>query len=117
MLPRFRPAIRLLFNDKGARKVAHEQTRKPLPDLDKILQDRRYLRHNHLRNFWLRSVRGFSGAERRQISPFPVGFYRRPYDTLALPREYLINLYFSYCILCLQCFDAVGWAAGRACGL
>jgi len=59
----------------------------------------------------------FSGAERRQISPFPVGFYRLPYDTLALPREYVISLYFSYCILCLQCFDAVGWAAGRASGL
>jgi len=29
------------------------------------------------------------------------------------------NAYFTQCIiyLCLQCFDAVGWAAGRASGL
>ena len=43
-----------------------------------------------------------------QISPSPIDFHRRPYNTLALPCERVI---------CLQCFDAVGWAAGRAPGL
>ena len=29
----------------------------------------------------------------------------------------LCNLLCDFVLLCLQCFDAVGWAAGRASGL
>jgi len=34
-----------------------------------------------------------------------------------LQNEYLFCVEWDVKPLCLQCFDAVGWAAGRACGL
>ena len=44
------------------REIAHAQKRNPLCDLDKILQDSRYPRHNHVGKFWWRSVKGFKGG-------------------------------------------------------
>jgi len=40
------------------REVAHARKRNPLFDLNKILQGGRYPRHNHLGQFWWRSVKG-----------------------------------------------------------
>jgi len=41
-------------------------------------------------NFGDHRLRGFWGAW-GQISPFPIEFHRRPYNTLALPCERVIN--------------------------
>jgi len=45
----------------------------------------------------------------------------QPADSLdAFPADFMLFLLFSYLVdtgECLQCFDAVGWAAGRAFGL
>ena len=38
------------------------------------------------------------------------------YGTCKVHKVYAVSLYVCY-FLCLQCFDAVGWAAGRASGL
>ena len=34
------------------REIAHAHTRKPLSDLNEILQNGRYPRHNHVGKFW-----------------------------------------------------------------
>ena len=41
------------------REIPHAQKRNTLSDLDEILQDGRYPRHNHVGKFWWRSVKGF----------------------------------------------------------
>jgi len=43
-------------------EVAHSRKRNPLSDLNNILQDGRYPRHNHICKFWWRSVKGFRGG-------------------------------------------------------
>ena len=69
--------------DEG-REITHAQNQNPLTALDKILQDGRYPRRSYLHKFWWPSVKGFlvGGG---QISPSPIDFHRRPYNTLALP--------------------------------
>jgi len=67
-------------------EVMHVQKRTPLSYLDIILQvvgipdiiTHTYFGDDHLR------VLGVAGG---QIFPFPIGFRRRPYITLALPCE------------------------------
>jgi len=44
------------------REVAHAQKRKPLSDVNKILQGGTYPRRNYLCKFWWGSVRGFKGG-------------------------------------------------------
>ena len=40
------------------------------------------------------------------------------HQIIALPNSYLLSVIkIVYLVLFLQCFDAVGWAAGRASGL
>jgi len=71
----------------------------PISDLDTILHDP-WL--NHLCKFWWRSVKGFrSGGG--QILPFPAGFRRRPYNTLALSCEcvmFVVLCAYDYVMLC-----------------
>ena len=39
-------------------------------------------------------------------------------EVLKIVKQYVLSIYMCLVILyCLQCFDAVGWAAGRASGL
>jgi len=63
--------------DKGVRKIAHAHKRNPSFDLHKIIIRINFI-YDRLRGFWVAGV---------QISPFPIGFHRRPYNTLALPCE------------------------------
>ena len=63
------------------REVVHARKRNPLSDLNIILQDSRYPRHNHLCKFWWRSVKGFRDGGGQSL-PFSVDFDRRPYNTL-----------------------------------
>jgi len=56
------------------REIAHAQKRNPLSDLDEILQDGRYPRHNHVCKFWWRSVTRFRDGGGSD-------FDRRPYNT------------------------------------
>ena len=79
-------------------EIAHAQKRKPLSDMDEILQDGRYPRRNQVD----RSVKGF-GVARGQILAFPIDLDRRPYNTLAVPCECVIRL--SYQLY--QFFDAI----------
>jgi len=44
------------------REVAHARKRNPLSDVNKILRGGRYPRHNHLCQFWWRSVKGLRGC-------------------------------------------------------
>ena len=44
------------------REIEHAQKRNPLSDLDEILRDGRYPRHNHVCKLWWRSVKGFIGG-------------------------------------------------------
>jgi len=61
---------------KGVCIITHAQKRNPFFDL-------------YMRKFRWRSVKGFlSGGG--QIFPFPIGFHRRPYTTLAQPCDYVI---------------------------
>jgi len=60
------------------REVAHALKRNPLSDLNKSLQFGRYPRHNHLRKFWWRSVKGLWVAGDQSL-PFSIDFDRRPY--------------------------------------
>ena len=55
-----------------------------------------------------------SGVVAGQISAFPIDVAGRPYNTLTLPCERVIT---ECNYICLQCFDAVALAAGRASGL
>jgi len=68
------------------REITHAQKRNPGTDLNKIVRGGISPRRNHLNNFWRPLVKGFlcGGG---QISPFPADFYRRPYNTFALPCE------------------------------
>ena len=68
------------------REITHAQKRNPGTDLNKIVRGGISPRRNHLNNFWRPLVKGFlcGGG---QISPFPTDFYRRPYNTFALPCE------------------------------
>ena len=73
------------------RKIAHAQKQNPLSDLDEISQDGRYPRRYHVGKFWWRSVlRGLTVAG-GQILAFPIDIDRRPYNTLALPCECVIQ--------------------------
>jgi len=74
------------------REVAHARKRNPLSDLNKILQGGRYPRRNHTCKFWWRSVKGFIGSGGSNL-PFSIDFDRRPYNTLALPCEFVIVKY------------------------
>ena len=47
---------------------------------------------HRLRGFWV------TGG---QISPSPIDFHRRPYNTLALPCERVNDLLVNYCLTCL----------------
>ena len=76
----------------GARNHACAEP-KPLNDLDKILHGGRYPWRSYVHKFWWPSVKGFLG-DGGQISPFPIDFHRRPYNTLALPCECVIHLFF-----------------------
>jgi len=49
------------------REIVHAQKQNTLSDLDEILQDGRYPRHNHIGKFWWRSVKRFRGGERSNI--------------------------------------------------
>ena len=73
------------------REIAHAQERNPLSDLDDILHNGRYPRHNHVDKFWWRSVKGFRGGG-GQILAFPIDIDCRPYNTLALPCECVMSL-------------------------
>jgi len=66
--------------DKGCAKLRMRRNEPPLSDLYKILQGGRYPL------LITRTVKGLLGGG-GQISPFPIGFHRRPYNTLALPCE------------------------------
>jgi len=57
----------------------------------KFCMNGRYPRHSYLHKFWWASVKGFLGGG-GQISPSPIDFHRRPYNTLALPCECVISL-------------------------
>ena len=72
--------------------ITHARKRNPQTDLDKIWRGGRYPRRNHLgrHKFWRSSVKGLLG-DGGQISPVPIDFHRRPYSSLALPCECLIN--------------------------
>ena len=70
-------------------EVAHARKQNPLSDLDQILQGDRYPRRNHLCKFWWRSVEAFRGGGGQSL-PFSNDFDRRPYNTLALPCEWVI---------------------------
>jgi len=39
------------------------------------------------------------------------------FTLIAQPSGKSVAFWFNRCIVCLQCFDAVGWVAGRAPGL
>ena len=75
------------------REVAHARKRNPLSDLNKILQDGRYPRRNHIgyANFGEDRLRGL-GVAGGQNLPFSIDFDRRPYNTLALACECVIQI-------------------------
>ena len=54
-----------------------------------MLHGGRYPRRSYLHKCWWPSVKRFLVAG-GQISPFPIDFHRRPYNTLALPCECVI---------------------------
>ena len=62
------------------------QKQNPLSDLDNILHGGRYPRLITLENFGDDRIRDL-GAAGGQILHFPIDFDRRPYNTLALPCE------------------------------
>ena len=68
------------------------RTETPEPIWIKILHGGRYRRRSYLHKFWWPSVKGFWVAG-GQISPSPIDFHRRPYNTLALPCERVM-----YCV-------------------
>ena len=72
------------------RIVAHVQKRNPLSDLHKILHSRRYPNVITRANFGYDQLRGSFGGGGQSV-PFPIGFHRRPYNTLALPCECVIG--------------------------
>ena len=55
----------------------------PEPIGTKISHSIRHLRRNHLHKLWWRSVK-WVWLACGEIFPFPIGFHRRPYNTLAL---------------------------------
>ena len=63
-------------------RVRRNETPKPI--WIQFWRGGRYLRHEHYTNFGDHRLRDFWVA-RGQISPVPIDFYRRPYNTLALP--------------------------------
>jgi len=75
------------------REITHAQNRNPWTDLDKILHGRRYHQHSYPHKFWWPSVQGFFLAARCQISPSPIDFHRRPYNTLASASVWLLLKY------------------------
>ena len=59
-----------------------------------------------------RLKKGFWGAG-GQISPFPIDFHRRPYNTLALPCERVISIIFSRNVPERVCYQIVGLVANN----
>jgi len=85
----------------GARNHACAEP-KPLNRLDKILHGGRYHRRSYLHKFWWPSVKVFLGSG-GQITPFPIDFHRRPYNTLALLCERVMYMCISYTLLGRLC--------------
>jgi len=52
-----------------------------------------------------------AASKTRAIQPYTTTFYSK------LVSDVADIAHFSYMFSCLQCFDAVGWAAGMASGL
>ena len=63
------------------REITHAQNRNPQTDLDKILHGGRHPRVVTYTNFGDHRLRGYWVAG-GQISPAPIDFHRRPYNTL-----------------------------------
>ena len=68
------------------REITYAQNRNPSTDLDKILHVVDIPDVVKYTNFGDHRLRGFWVAG-GQISPSPIYFHRRPYNTLALPCE------------------------------
>ena len=71
------------------REVMHMQKRNPLFHLHKILHVVE-IPTQSLMQIMVTSIKGF-GADGSQILPFSIDFYRRSYNTVALPGECVIS--------------------------
>jgi len=102
----------MMMLSNGWRHAAHKCTRKQVstpcitpstsPSITLSPSHFRHIQKPHLFHIWTSHCRLTWGTETVQVTPLQ--------RTLASSPQ-------SECASCLQCFDAVGWAAGKASGL
>ena len=71
--------------------------------------------------YWLTQVvpkkRPLNGCSSSSLFHTALDVFIDTFHNLEVCSVSSFNVFFTLCCICLQCFDAVGWAAGRASGL